>query len=161
MLVNIGVGFGVFGIVSIIICASLLIPRLSVYAPETRTPTQIQLDTLITDIIAYEKSVPPSPSLPVYTNDSAEREKLSKEYNQQLKDYYYQRNRDFFGEFSATTANITTKLHDLNIITDEEYQDMQAYSNSTLFMSISPIFLQHLQKYKNRLDNTVNALNTK
>lgn len=127
-----------------------------------RSGIQIQTDTLIADITAYAKSVPPMP-IPTYSKDPVERDKQWAEYTQQLIDYNSKMNAEFFDKFNTRIADTMIKLHGLHVITDTEFnQDKYLYNfMPTAYNAYGSLLLEKLNIYKALLDNLEKALSTK
>lgn len=142
-----------FGIALSVIGFALISSQLDFHNEQNKSEIQIQTDTLITDITAYSKTVPPMP-MPTYSDDPAERDRLWSEYTQNITDYYSKINSDFFNKFNTRIANTMIKLHDFHIITDDEFESDKYLYNfmPTAYNTYASALLERLNIYKARLD---------
>ncbi len=158
MAVIIGSILFVGGIVGI----GLLLSQVHFHSERTRSEIQIQTDSLISDITAYAKTVPPMP-MPRYSGDPIKDHEIFSEYTQQISDYYTQLNSDFFSKFNTRIADTMIKLHDLHIMNDSEFaQDQYLYNfMPTAYNTYASALLGKLNTYKVALDKLEQTLRTK
>jgi hypothetical protein len=153
MVLNIGLAFVALGVVSLIVGSVLTIPRLK-FQVDTRAPIQVQLDTLISDITNFEKTIPPMP-----TQNPGE---SWNDYTQRLLAYNQITNSEWVAEFNSRIIDTINKLHDIRIISDSEYQNDQQYITSVAAQpSIWMVLLPRLQAYKVSLDTLEQTMNAK
>jgi hypothetical protein len=150
-----------FGTALLVIGIVMVITQLNFYQEQNKSEIQIQTDSLIADITSYEKTIPQMPQ-PTYSKDPIEMQKLWDEYNKAITDYYSKLNSDFFDKFNTRIANTIIKLHNLNIISDTEFEQTKSFYNFMPTAHVGlPILLERLNTYKVRLDERVKALAAK
>jgi hypothetical protein len=132
------------GAILIISGIAVIMPQIKLNNEQVKSELQIQVDSLIADITAYGKTIPPRP-MPTYSKDTIEMEKLWSEYNAKSSEYSHSINSDFFSKFNTRIADTMIKLHNLNIISDSEFDQAKSFYNfmPTAYTAM-PILLENL-----------------
>jgi hypothetical protein len=148
------------GIGMIVIGGAFVISQLE-YSTDKKSVLQEQLDTLMADLVDYEKTIPPSPT-PVYSADPIERDREWNEFTQQIIEHGNKVNADFFSKYNNRIADILIKLNNLKVITDSEFAETKNFINFAPTAHVGlPLLLENLQIYKSRLDELEKALNAR
>jgi hypothetical protein len=152
---NIGLIIGAAVIACSIPAMILIVPKLPMPIKDTRTPLQIQLDNLIADIAQYEANLPPPPIAPdLDSTNTTELEEYDKAFWAWATPIW----AEYYDKFSDRIANIMIQLHNIHVVTDDEFLEDRVDWEWQYAHTIVSIFRGHLQDYKIRLDELVEQM---
>ncbi|NQT71835.1 MAG: hypothetical protein HQ553_03570 [Chloroflexi bacterium] len=122
---------------------------------EKKSEIQMELDTLISNIAEFVSNEPPAPTQ-IQGEDWASWQQRYSEHRDKIQS-------DFFNSFNTRIAGVVEKLHNLKIISADEYESVKTHYNhaSTIYAARATSLIEKLNIYKARLDEMEKTFTSK